>query len=193
MTIKEGIKHKGKFWIPGSSRDDLPEFLAKNGFLKGAEIGVDRGAYSEKLCQAGLTLYSIDPWIVFRGNGIDPRKKEHLEYLYEKTKKRLAPYNCTIIRKTSQEAAKDIPKRSLDFVYIDGDHEFGSVAMDLQIWSDKVRKGGVIAGHDYYSTNRGMRGVRYAVDAFCENSDVYDFYVLAGRDESLSYLFFKHW
>jgi hypothetical protein len=201
MTIKEGLQCKGKVWIAGASRNDLPSFLKENGYLNGAEIGVYKGYYSKQLAEVGLNLLSIDPWVVYRGAGPNRQKQERQDYLYARAKKYLAPYpNCKIIRKPSIEAAKDIPKKSLDFVYIDGDHEFGPVAMDLAIWIQKVRQGGIIAGHDYFSTvgNRGLRGVHYAVDAFCENSDINDVYILGHpddekKDESLSFVIFKHW
>jgi len=41
----------------------------------------------------------------------------------------------------------------LDFVYIDGHHGFKYVAEDICEWSKKVRKGGVIAGHDFVRTH----------------------------------------
>ena len=38
---------------------------------------------------------------------------------------------------------------TFDFVYIDGSHEYESVKRDIQLYLPKLRKGGVIAGHDY--------------------------------------------
>lgn len=38
---------------------------------------------------------------------------------------------------------------SLDFVFIDADHSYAAVAADIDAWLPKVRKGGIIAGHDY--------------------------------------------
>jgi hypothetical protein len=37
----------------------------------------------------------------------------------------------------------------LDFVYIDGDHSYEGVLRDIHAWTPHVRKGGIIAGHDY--------------------------------------------
>jgi cephalosporin hydroxylase len=42
-----------------------------------------------------------------------------------------------------------VPDRSLDFVYIDGNHGYEAVLDDLAAWSPKVRTGGFISGHDY--------------------------------------------
>jgi predicted O-methyltransferase YrrM len=38
---------------------------------------------------------------------------------------------------------------SLDWVFIDADHAYESVVKDLDAWLPKVRKGGIIAGHDF--------------------------------------------
>jgi hypothetical protein len=47
------------------------------------------------------------------------------------------------------EASELIKNESLDFVYIDADHEYKSVKSDYDAWRDKIRKGGIISGHDY--------------------------------------------
>jgi hypothetical protein len=189
MTIEEGIKHKGKpFWIPGASRDDLPAFFKSLGFTKGAEIGVLRGDNIIKYADAGLEMYGIDPY------------SERKEYVYKQAVKKIGDRkNCTLIKESSMEALKRFPKYSLDFVYVDGSHEFGFVAMDLHLWMSRLHKGGVMAGHDYFPTlgNRGMRQVRIVVDAFCEANDIENYWILGTKEdhkeENLSYLFFKHW
>ena len=201
-NILEGFKNgKGSpFEISEASREELPEFFKEMGFSLGAEIGVFQGENLEKYCQSGLTMYGIDSWKSYD----DYRTYRDLEDLYEVTKKRLAPYpNCTLVRKKSMDALEDIPKRSLDFVYIDGNHKYGYVAMDLMKWSDKVRKGGVIAGHDYYDINhsRQVRQVGPAVDGFVKSHDISNWYLLGQkfarkkycRDRCMSFMIFKHW
>jgi hypothetical protein len=56
----------------------------------------------------------------------------------------------------SLEAAKRYRNRSLDFVYIDGDHAYEAVKADILAWSRKIREGGVLAGHDYSSDWPGV-------------------------------------
>jgi hypothetical protein len=38
-------------------------------------------------------------------------------------------------------------------VYIDGDHSYDFVMLDMILWGRKVRKGGIVSGHDYYYNN----------------------------------------
>ena len=45
-----------------------------------------------------------------------------------------------------------IDDKSIDFVYIDADHEYESVRKDIAAWHPKIRRGGIISGHDYSSS-----------------------------------------
>lgn len=57
---------------------------------------------------------------------------------------------------------------SIDFIYIDALHDYESVKKDLHGWYPKVKKGGILSGHDYTPTHQGVIN---AVDEFCrENS-----------------------
>lgn len=58
--------------------------------------------------------------------------------------------NIVKIRKTSVEAAKDFPDRSLDAVYIDAEHDEESVREDIEAWIPKIKFGGYLCGHDFY-------------------------------------------
>lgn len=49
----------------------------------------------------------------------------------------------------SWEYAKEFEDGSIDFVFIDADHSYKSVKKDILAWLPKVKKGGIIAGHDY--------------------------------------------
>ena len=92
------------------------------------------------------------------------------EHFYSSARARLEPFGdrSTIWRMSANEAAPRIPRHSLDFVYIDARHDFDSVLEDLDAWYDKVRPGGIIAGHDYLDGNlpAGDFGVKSAVDAY---------------------------
>ena len=196
MKLSEGIKLKGKgVGIPDCSRDDLPQFFVEMGYKVGAEIGVYKGEYTEILLKAGLKIYGIDPWTAYSDYD-DPdhnRFQEGLDYLYGHTQRRLAPYlqngQCTLVRKTSMEAINDFEGESLDFVYVDGNHHFKYVAEDICEWIKKIKKGGIISGHDYASEGVSDRDphvihVKYVVDAYTEAYEIENWYIL-GREEKL--------
>ena len=47
------------------------------------------------------------------------------------------------------EAIKDFEPNSLDFVYIDANHDKEHVTEDIEEWAKIVRPGGIVSGHDY--------------------------------------------
>lgn len=155
------------------SRDNLPRFLKEKGYKIGAEVGVYKGEFSELFCKEGLTHFAIDPWKAFNGQGRTQQRQERQDFIFEHTKRVLGKYpNCTIIRKTSMDALADFADESLDYVYLDGDHSFMPVAEDIFHWEKKVRKGGVVSGHDYDLTRVGATNtvihVKPIVDAYCQ-------------------------
>ena len=57
--------------------------------------------------------------------------------------------NVEIIRKNSEDASKLFPDNHFDFIYLDGDHSYESVKMDLNHWHPKLKKYGVMCGDDF--------------------------------------------
>ncbi len=188
MKLIDAIKEKGRpFEIPDCSRDDLPQFFVDMGFKTGAEIGVYKGEFSEKLAKAGLKLYAIDPWQIYKGFE-NPRGQARLDFQYEHTQRVLAPFpNAEIIRKTSMEAVEDFEDESLDFVYIDANHEFRYIAEDLAEWTKKVRKGGIVAGHDYFFVKTGTGAqiwhVAYVLKAYVAAFGITNWFLLGSKDK----------
>jgi predicted O-methyltransferase YrrM len=74
------------------------------------------------------------------------------ESLYKKFKSPLQ--EITLLRKDSHnketiELLKKITKnKEIDFLFIDGDHSYGGVKQDYELYSPLVKKGGIIAFHD---------------------------------------------
>jgi FkbM family methyltransferase len=159
-----------------ATRDELPIVLNERALLGcGVEVGVKEGEYSEHLLRSwqGCHLISVDPWQEDAPDAyldIANVPQQVHESFYDATVRRLTPFGArsTIWRTTSTEAARVVPHHSLDFVYLDARHDFESVLEDLGAWFDKVRPGGILAGHDYLDGNfpAGVFGVRSAVDAF---------------------------
>jgi hypothetical protein len=161
-------------------RTKLPGLFAELGFKEGAEIGVEEGLFSEELCQAipGLRLHCVDPWIAYSGyrNHVSQAK---LDGFYNTTVERLKHYDCNIIREFSMDAVHEFENKSLDFVFIDGNHDYQNVVNDISEWSKKVRKGGVVSGHDYYKPkNQCFSHVPYAVDGYVRSYRIETWFVL---------------
>lgn len=148
------------------SRLELAKLFADKGYTLGAEIGVLDGYYSEVLLKTipKLRLYAIDPWKEYDGFKTK-RIQPFLDKAYEGALQKLSAYNCEVIRKTSMEAVSLFKDGCLDFVYIDANHDYPYIKEDIEAWTPKVRKGGIVAGDDYYISRNNI-GVIKAVDEY---------------------------
>ena len=183
MKIIDKLEVKGKpAYIRDCKRADLPEFFRDMGYVVGAEIGVYKGGFTEKFCKANLKMYAIDGWRAYDGYNEPGRNfQKRQDFLYGHTCRVLAPYpSCTIVRKFSMEAVCDFENESLDFVYIDGNHTLKYVIEDIYEWEKKVRKGGVVAGHDYAETN--IIKVKIGVHAYTRAYGIKNWYVLGDEE-----------
>src|SRR3990167_8226445 len=160
--------------IPNMGRNNLAELFAELNFNVGAEIGVWRGEYSETLCKANpnLHLYSVDSWQLSSYEPLEQEialkaPQEYFDGKYNEAVKRLAPYNCTIVKKDSMPALSDFADESLDFVYIDANHDFVNFTNDLHYWLKKIRPGGIMSGNDYcYFSYAKFNHVKRVVEAY---------------------------
>ena len=143
--------------VKKSRRNQLGDLFRKKGFKKGVEVGVCTGKFSEELCKRipNVELYGVDDYDI---NELRQSIKgvKNQELIYQDAINRLKPYkNYTFIRKKSMEAVLDFPLNSIDFVYIDGGHQFDYVMCDIIEWGKRVKKGGIISGHDFYYFRHG--------------------------------------
>lgn len=191
--------------IPNMGRESLAYLFAELGFEAGAEIGVEEGVYTETLCRANpqARIYGVDPWKAYRGYR-DHVSQSKLEGFYEGTRKRLVPYdNYELIRKFSMEAVRDFDNESLDFVYIDGNHTLPFVINDIIEWSKKVKRGGIVSGHDYRKSKRlvTQNHVVYAVNCYTQSYRIHPWFLLGRkakilgevRDTARSWMWVKRW
>lgn len=187
--------------IPNVGRDeDLTGLFSELGFKVGAEIGIERGVYSKKICDKnpGIKLYCIDPWLHY-SEYREHVSQDKLDGFYEETKAKLAPYNCVLIRKTSMEAVKIFDNDSLDFVYIDGNHNYQNTVNDICEWVKKVRPGGIISGHDFRKIKDFPNHVIEAVTGYVSAYNIHPWFLLGTkeckegevRDRSRSYMWVR--
>lgn len=171
--------------IPNVDRLDFAEWCEEWGLHTGVEIGTERGVYAKSFCTRApsVKLYCVDPWEAYKGYR-EHVLQDRLDGFYEETKERLAGYNAELIRGYSVDVAKKFADESLDFVYIDGNHEFGHVVADLCAWVPKVKIGGIVAGHDFMERRNPayLMGVVPAVRGFMYAYKFSPLYVLGRKD-----------
>jgi hypothetical protein len=168
---------------PGFTRRDLARLFRDRGYKRGAEIGVADARYSLTLCETipDLHLLCVDPWLAYKENPRGgPQSQQSGNFAL--AKQRLAPFDATLVRAFSMDAVQDVPLASLDFVFIDGHHGYDYVFNDLAGWSDRVRSGGIVAGHDYYEFK--WAGVVEAVNDYTKIWNIQDWQLCDEREPS---------
>ena len=120
-----------------------------------------------------VQLYAVDTW---RGSNEEIHTKLISEIggpdaLYEKFLKHMQEAKVSdivkAIRLPSIEASKQFKDESLDVVFIDASHEYKDVLDDIKHWYPKIKKGGIISGHDYVAGHKvSEAGVIRAVNEF---------------------------
>jgi predicted O-methyltransferase YrrM len=168
--------------IPKTTRADIAKLYKELDYRKGAEIGTARGSHAITMMvnNPGMKLYCIDAWSTYDGCNDFTDQNKLTEY-HNAAKQRLNEYQgIKIINEFSMDAVKRFKDNSLDFVYIDANHEFPYVAEDLFYWSKKVRPGGIVAGHDYLLEPRadGLIQVREVVKAYTEAFNISPWFVV---------------
>lgn len=162
-----------------SRRKELIQMLKERGAKVGAEIGTDHGQYAEQLCAGipGLKLYCVDPWVAYV-EGEQSHSQEEMDNIQAEARRRLKPYQTVIYPGMSMDCLKWIPNESLDFVFIDGNHEFSFVYEDIVEWTKKVKPGGIVCGHDYKVDPVNNYGVIEAVQKYTKENHIAPWFIL---------------
>lgn len=135
----------------------------------GAEIGVAGGQHIKSLIEnTGIEkIYGIDPyydegWDMHEYFSVD-QDYGGFDGLYSEVSEMLGVYGdkVELVRKKSLDAAVDFEDESLDFVFIDGAHDYQNCYDDISYWHHRVRDGGYVMGHDW--DHSSCPGVQQAV------------------------------
>src|SRR3989344_644546 len=157
--------------IPYGRWNEMGALFRDLGFRKGAEIGVHTGRFSKALCVKNpkLELTGVDSWSVYKDYG-DYGTNSTADEAFAEAVARNAKFKIRFIKAFSMDAVKEFADESLDFVYIDANHNYEYVVADIAAWSKKVRKGGIVCGHDY-SDKFNFRVIG-AVNGWCRSYNI---------------------
>ena len=166
------------------NKDKLLQLLPKNAIV--AELGVDNGDFSEKI--ETLTnpkkLYLIDIWKTKRYN------KNKMNQVKKRFENEIKLGKISVIKGKSDKEITKFDDNYFDWVYIDTTHSYLQTIKELEICRSKVKKDGIIAGHDYSkgNINRGLPyGVVLAVNEFCIKFSWEFIYLTHETHRNLSY------
>jgi predicted O-methyltransferase YrrM len=160
LTVPVTIQFDGK------RKQFLKHLIEINDFKILIEVGVDTGKSTFFLLDniPTLTIYAIDTNI----------KKFYNENVKKKYGNRLIP-----IQGYSYSVADQLPDNFADIVFIDADHSYQSVKRDIEAYSPKLKKGGLLTGHDI-----DYPGVNKAVIELIEDFDVGPNFVWIKKDNT---------
>lgn len=165
------------------SRNVVLKRLAKH--TVGAEVGVWKGDFAAQMLRIvrPQKLYLVDPWQFMPdhdhahtryGGSIAKSVKdmdEVHEYVQARFRKEIARSQVNICRGDLAALVRQTPPPVLDWVYIDGDHNYPSVAADLANAVRLVRSGGFILGDDYIDDGWWGDSVIRAVNEVIKKGD----------------------
>ena len=143
--------------------------------LVGVEIGVYKGNHAQAMLEKLdiKKLYLVDSYELYPGYraliGRGWRSLPEIMIYAQKVMKERGFDKKIVWLIMMSNQAVDKVKEKLDFVYIDGNHDYRYVMDDIVNWLPKVKKGGLIGGHDY---SRSKYGVYEAVNDFCGENNI---------------------
>lgn len=173
-------------------RNELWKLLPENSTI--VELGCAEGLFSSDILKwpnCGL-LYMVDLWGRIpnqSGDGASPQEWHDKNFNGAMTNVEFAKDRIKVLRGLTWDMAANVPDESLDLLYLDACHTYECVMEDLTKWFPKVKKGGIIAGHDY--KNRAY-GVYPAVWNFTMGGRLYEvFEISENKEEDAGFLFYK--
>jgi hypothetical protein len=147
-------------------REFICEHFPKGGI--GAEVGVLYGQFSEKILKIAKpqTLFLVDPWS--HDDKYGGRTPGQMNLIYREVETKFVHWKNISINRVPSIVFFQW-HYELDYIYIDGDHEYENVLSDLNGSYEIVRPGGIIAGDDYGENIPPWgNSIKRAVDDFCK-------------------------
>jgi predicted O-methyltransferase YrrM len=154
------MKRRDRLQVPitvpfeGKRQHFLKHLIETNNFQVMIEVGIDTGKTTFYLLETipHLTIYAVDTDI----------SKFYTASVKEKYGDRLIP-----IQGYSFQVADQFADNFADIIFIDADHSYASVKKDILKYTPKLKKGGLLTGHDI-----DYPGVNKAVNEVIKNFDV---------------------
>ena len=101
---------------------------------------------ADKIKKSGrnIKFYAVDIWEDYVQEGLTWSANMN------KFLKNIEPLKdyINVIKGDSEEAITQFADKTVDFVFIDGNHQYEFIKKDIECWLPKMKKGGVLAGHD---------------------------------------------
>ena len=154
-------------------REDMFLDIPKNGI--GCELGVCRGYNAVQLYQRSKPkkLFLVDRWIENDDVGgfvHDYREDDYTDSITRVFEQEINENKVVLKKGTTIDFLTTLNDNELDWVYIDASHFYEDVINEINQCLKKVRKGGLIMGHDFHPGDPQRTGViRPVIEAIQKN------------------------
>lgn len=161
--------------------------------MTGVEVGVAEGYFSNDLLDQGFEkLYMVDVWKSYPNvlGDIASSQQWH-DRNYKAATERVAKHGAkaVILRGLSEAMSVQVPDNSLGLVYLDGDHSYEGVVLDINVWVRKLVNGGILASHDY---DHREYGVKKAMDEYAKENGFHLHHIPENKPEDAG-AWFRVW
>jgi hypothetical protein len=184
----------------------LARFMGKNERI--IELGVQYGKFSNVVWLESMPKHfiGIDVWdqkvATHTSQASHDANYKHAQklgedFLAHRGNRWMGIETIDMIKGDHSVLHSNYPDEFFDFVYIDSNHAYEPTVRDIDQWWPKVKKGGILAGHDYrdrsgihkFTGEPFSWGVVEAVNEFAEKTSL-DFHVTR-ESVSKSWIFLK--
>lgn len=136
----------------------LVDLILENNCRKIAEVGVWKGHTCRYILrEIGNKIDSY--WAIDRWDVLNPVEKygrmcklsyEDWTAMYKRVCEDMLWFpSLHVARLSSDEVVDFMWDGYFDLIFIDADHYYDPVVRDIKVWISKVKKGGILCGHDY--------------------------------------------
>ena len=127
----------------------LLDEVKPEGTVIGVEVGLWKADFAQLMLRKNPRLYwyGVDPYAPY---GRMKRKQPEWDAIYGRVMKKMEEFGERFIsiRERSEDGVHLVPRSH--FTFIDGNHDPDYVYGDLKGYEKRVKKGGILAGHDYF-------------------------------------------
>lgn len=175
------------------TREEIPTMLKLFGLTdRICELGVAKGDNLWTMIKLAFPKYAlaIDVWdeevCPYYTQEYHDRSYEKVLRIFE-VARGWSGSEIDIIKGDHSQLVHNYEDGWFDYVYIDSDHRYEQTVRDIAQWWPKVKKGGILAGHDYSDIE--AYGVVAAVDEFVEANDIK--YIHITKEQTKSWIILK--